>query len=126
MGELIVVQSPSVVEAVRGVLKEVQTADFPFLARLEKTGFSLDVDTLPAPFGAPTLILTARQDHICGYRDAWELLENYPRATFSMLDRAGHFVTIEQDALCHALMHEWLDRVEEYAADRTQVEGEIR
>jgi pimeloyl-ACP methyl ester carboxylesterase len=126
MAELIVVQSSSVVEAARGVLEEVQTADFPFLAQLEKTGFSLDVDILSAPFGAPALILTARQDHICGYRDAWELLENYPRATFSVLDRAGHLVTIEQDALCHALMHEWLDRVEEYAADLTQVEREIR
>ena len=48
---------------------------------------------------------------------SWELLDNYPRATFAVLDRAGHFVNIEQDVLCQALMREWLDRVEEYAAD---------
>jgi pimeloyl-ACP methyl ester carboxylesterase len=115
---LVVVQSPTVVEAVRDLLAEVQIADHPFNERLEVASpFSFDVDTLPAPFGGPTLILTARQDHLCGYRDAWDLLDNYPRATFAVLDRAGHFVNIEQDVLCQALMREWLDRVEEYAAD---------
>ncbi len=113
IADLIVVQSPGVVEAVRGVQEEIQTANFPFITRLEQTGFSFDVDTLSAPFGSSTLILAARQDHICGYRDTWNLLENYPRATFAVLDRAGHFVNIEQDALCHALISEWLDRVEE-------------
>ena len=115
---LIVVQSPTVVEAVRDLLAEVQIADHPFNERLEAASpFSFDVDTLPAPFGAPTLMLTARQDHLCGYRDAWDLLDNYPRATFAVQDRAGHFVNIEQDVLCQALMREWLDRVEEWATD---------
>lgn len=118
IANLVVVQSPEVVEEMRNVLAEVQIADHPFDARLEEsTPFSFDADRLPAPFGAPTLIITARQDHLCGYRDAWDLLDNYPRATFALLDRAGHFVTIEQDVLCQALMHEWLDRVEEYVAD---------
>lgn len=112
--DLVVVQSHTVVEAVREVLAEVQIADHTFNARLEAAGpFSFDVDTLPAPFGGPTLMLTARQDHLCGYRDPWDLLDNYPRATFAVLDRAGHFVNIEQDVLCHALTREWLDRVEE-------------
>ncbi len=113
---LIVVQTPTVVEAVRDVLTEVQIADHIFNERLEEASpFSFDVDRLPAPFGGPTLMLTARQDHLCGYRDAWDLLDNYPRATFAVLDRAGHFVNIEQDVLCQALMREWLDRVEEGA-----------
>jgi pimeloyl-ACP methyl ester carboxylesterase len=118
---LVVVQTPTVVEAVRDLLAEVQIADHPFNERLEAASpFSFDVDSLPAPFGGPTLMLTARQDHLCGYRDAWDLLDNYPRATFAVLDRAGHFVNIEQDALCHALMREWLDRVEESVADLDQ------
>jgi pimeloyl-ACP methyl ester carboxylesterase len=112
--DLVVVQSPRVVEAMRDVLAEVQLADHAFLARLDPAGpFSFDVDQLPTPFAGPTLILTARQDDICGYRDTWDLLDNYPRATFAVLDRAGHFVDIEQNKLCHALIHEWLDRVEE-------------
>jgi pimeloyl-ACP methyl ester carboxylesterase len=111
---LMVVQNPRVAEAVRELLAEVRIADHPFNDRLEEAGaFSFDVDTLPTPFSGPTLIVTARQDNLCGYRDAWERLSNYPRATFAVLDRAGHFVNIEQDALCQALMGEWLDRVEE-------------
>jgi pimeloyl-ACP methyl ester carboxylesterase len=124
IASLVVVQSPAVVEAVGVVEAEVQLADHAFIARLDEAGpFSFGVETLPAPFGAPTLILTGRQDHICGYRDAWELLDNYPRATFAVLDRAGHFVNIEQDGLCQALMREWLDRVEEYCADLDHREG---
>ncbi len=114
ISNLMVVQSPRAAEAVRELLAEVRIADHPFNDRLEGADpFSFDVDRLPTPFGAPTLIVTARQDDLCGYRDAWERLSNYPRATFAVLDRAGHFVNIEQDALCQALMREWLDRVEE-------------
>ncbi len=55
VADLIVVQSPTVVEAVRDVLAEVQIADHPFNARLEAARpFSFDVDTLPAPFGGGT------------------------------------------------------------------------
>jgi pimeloyl-ACP methyl ester carboxylesterase len=48
-----------------------------------------------------------------GYRDAWEILENYPRSTFAVLDRAGHNLQIEQETLFNALVNGWLDRVEE-------------
>jgi pimeloyl-ACP methyl ester carboxylesterase len=115
--DLVVVQSPTVVEAVRDMLEEVQRADHPFNERLDKAGpASFEVDPQPALFGGPTLVLTARQDHLCGYRDAWDLLEHYPRATFAVLDRAGHFLGFEQAGLCQALMGEWLDRVEEDAS----------
>ncbi len=113
ISNLMVVQSPREAEAVRELLAEVRIADHPFNDRLEvASAFSFDVDNLPTPFDRPTLIMTARQDDLCGYRDAWDLLDNYPRATFAVLDRAGHFVNIEQDALCQALMRDWLDRVE--------------
>jgi hypothetical protein len=49
-----------------------------------------------------------------GYRDAWSILEKYPRATYVVLDRAGH-VLEEKAGLVNALMKEWLDRVEESA-----------
>lgn len=114
IADLVVMQTPRVAEAVSELLAEVRIADFPFNDRLETAPpFSFDVDILPTPFDRPTLILTARQDHLCGYRDAWDLLDNYLRATFAVLDGAGHFVNIEQDTLCQALMSEWLDRVEE-------------
>jgi pimeloyl-ACP methyl ester carboxylesterase len=79
-------------------------------------GFSFDVDALPQPFPGPTLILTGRQDASVGYQDAWGILDNYPRATFVVLDRAGHLLAVDQQRLVHALIGEWLDRVEEWSA----------
>jgi pimeloyl-ACP methyl ester carboxylesterase len=113
VADLIVVQTPRVVEAVRQVLAEVQLADFSHQERSEMAGPSSFEVAPPVPFDGPTLIITARQDQIVGYRAAWDLLDTYPRATFAVLDRAGHFVPIEQDVFCHALMREWLDRVEQ-------------
>lgn len=85
-----------------------------FLSKLrENYAFSFDVDALPEPFNKPTLILMGRQDSVVGYRDAWNIVENYPRATFAVLDRAGHFLEIEQADLFNVLVNEWLDRVEE-------------
>jgi len=91
------------------------TADHAFLERLKKHyAFSFPVDQLITPFPGPTLILTGRQDSTCGYRDAWTLLDNYPRGTFAVLDRAGHGLGVEQKGLFRALAQEWLTRVEEY------------
>ena len=64
----------------------------------------------------PTLILTGRQDASVGYAGAWRLLEHYPRATFAVLDRAGHGLPHEQVELLGALLGEWLDRVGEHRA----------
>lgn len=121
VADLVVVQTPTVAEAMREVLAEVKFADHAFNAQLEEAGpASFEGERLPTPAEFPTLLLTGRQDHLCGYRDAWELLEHYPRATFAVLDRAGHFINIEQDLLCQALMREWLDRVEEWVASRSR------
>ncbi|MFE6969198.1 alpha/beta fold hydrolase [Isoptericola sp. NPDC057653] len=70
----------------------------------------------PHPYDRPALLLLGRQDAVTGYRDAWRLLEHYPRATFAVLDRAGHNLQIEQPELFDALVREWLDRVEEAGA----------
>lgn len=69
--------------------------------------FPVDV----ADFPGPCLIMAGRQDHITGYRDAWTILERYPRATFAVLDQAGHALDAEQPLLARALFGEWLDRV---------------
>lgn len=54
-------------------------------------------------------------DASVGYRDAWRILENYPLATFAVLDRAGHNLQIEQAGLFCALTLEWLERINEMA-----------
>ncbi|HEY3312861.1 MAG TPA: alpha/beta hydrolase [Anaerolineales bacterium] len=99
----------------RDFLPAFALADQAFLERLDQHYiYSFDVDTLPSPFMAPALFLTGRQDNVCGYRDAYRLLENYPHASFAVLDRAGHALAGEQPLLFRALVNEWLDRVEAY------------
>ncbi|MEV5833484.1 alpha/beta hydrolase [Nocardia sp. NPDC052112] len=66
------------------------------------------------PYPNPTLILTGRQDSSVGYTGQWNLIEHYPRATFAVLDRAGHALPHEQGDLVDALITEWLRRVEEH------------
>jgi pimeloyl-ACP methyl ester carboxylesterase len=63
----------------------------------------------------PVLILAGRQDATAGHTDSCELVEHYPRATFAVLDRAGHALLHEQPALTQALVVEWLARVREYS-----------
>ena len=76
--------------------------------------YTFDIDTPDKPFEKPTLFLLGRQDSMVGYRDALKVIENFPRATFAVLDKAGHSLSWEQPALFHALAREWLQRVEEF------------
>lgn len=97
-------------------ISEDDNGDAKFLETIrndpQKYAFSFDVDILPEPFQNPALIVAGRQDHIVGYRDAWNILDNFPRASYVVLDRMGHF-TEESGAIISALMNDWLDRVEE-------------
>jgi len=81
----------------------------------EKYAFSFDVDQVSEPFTGPSLIITGRQDSIAGYKDAWDILEKYPRATYVVFDRVGHLLE-DKANLVNALMNDWLDRVEESAS----------
>ena len=117
--EVAVAQSMLVLEAFRAsILPGITIADHAFLKRLNQNyHFTFDVDQLTEPFPGPTIIMTGRFDHWCGYRDAYNILDNYPRGTFIVFDRAGHGLAREQQTLFRTLVSEWLDRVEEYAGD---------
>ena len=86
------------------------------MAALERIGERGQLRTSPeagAAYTSPTLFLLGRQDSTVGYADQWRLLEHYPRATFAVLDRAGHALPHEQRTLLNTLLAEWLDRVTE-------------
>jgi len=93
-------------------------ADFGFLDAIgggpRGFAFTFDVDAMDVPFQAPTLIVVGRQDSVVGYRNACDLLEDYPRATLAVLDREGHILPVEQADLFRSLVENWLDRVEEF------------
>jgi pimeloyl-ACP methyl ester carboxylesterase len=96
------------------ILVGLKIVDTTYLEQLrgKAYGFSFGVDALLEPYDKPVLIVTGRQDNSVGYRDAWRIVENYPRATFVVLDSAGHNLQIEQAQLFNALVSEWLDRVQ--------------
>lgn len=97
------------------ILAGVKIADDKFLSQLQRTGyeFTFNVDTLKEKFNKPALMVLGRQDAIVGYKDAWNMLDNYPRAAFAVLDRAGHNLQLEQEEIFNCLVKEWLTRVEE-------------
>jgi pimeloyl-ACP methyl ester carboxylesterase len=110
-----VVQDESHWNHYRNVLVPANSqADLVFLQKIkQRYAFSFEVDQLPEPFERPVLLLAGRQDSVTGYQDAWSILGNYSRATFAVLDRAGHDLTFEQAGLFEALVAEWLRRVQE-------------
>ena len=86
-------------------------------AGLERIGQNWRFSSSPEaglPYSRPVLIVTGRQDSTVGYAGPWDLLEHYPRATFAVLDRAGHALPHEQPGLIRALIAEWLERVHEH------------
>ncbi|MGH4124142.1 MAG: alpha/beta fold hydrolase [Clostridium sp.] len=92
-----------------------EIADEEFLQNLQQSGYALsfDVDKLNKKFDKPTLILLGKQDDCVGYKDAWSILENFPRATFAILDGAGHCLQLEQEKLFNSLINDWLVRIDE-------------
>lgn len=96
------------------ILAGYQLSDKDFLAKIKANySFSFETDTELVEF--PAVFLMGKQDSMVGYKDAFQLLVNYPRATFVVLDRAGHNLQIEQASLLNAHINEWLDRVNEHS-----------
>jgi pimeloyl-ACP methyl ester carboxylesterase len=111
--EILVVQTEETWEATRHQVDPGLAAADPAVTARIGGSYAGTFAVEPAPFERPVLVVVGRQDSVTGYRDAWELVEHYPRATFAVLDRAGHALNIEQRGLFEALVSEWLDRVEE-------------
>ena len=95
------------------IIPGLRIVDKVFLNKILECGygFSFDIDRELKPFQRPSLFLLGRQDHMVGYRDAWKIIESYPRATIAILDVAGHNLQIEQESLFNALVNEWIDRI---------------
>jgi len=109
----------------KGLLKEIRSlpqipadedGDVEFQSRIRENpksyAFTFDVDAQLEPYPRPSLIIAGRQDHVVGYRDAWNILDKFPRASYIVLDRMGHIME-EKDSLISVHINEWLDRVEE-------------
>jgi pimeloyl-ACP methyl ester carboxylesterase len=95
----------------------MQIADMDFLTNHCSEWYSDDFHNAVSKtiFDKPSCILTGRQDHITGYKIAYELVERFPRATFSVLDCAGHMLQAEREPLFRQSVIDWIDRVERYS-----------
>ncbi len=97
------------------VLPGIKAADRQYLSDVlgKKSALGADPDQDAPLFGKPSLFVAGRQDSVVGYRPLWSLLETYPRATYAVLDGAGHNLQTERVRAFEALVADWLERVEE-------------
>jgi pimeloyl-ACP methyl ester carboxylesterase len=111
-----VVQTKQILERFEtDILPGVKRANTQFLNTIQKPGtynFSFDVDTELPVYSGPSFFLLGRQDNIVGFRDQFKLLSKFSRASFVVLDAAGHNLQLEQEKILHAHLREWLDRVD--------------
>ena len=94
------------------ILPSIKSADKDFLTfyRENGYGFSFEDDFGSLVYSKPSAIITGRQDDSVGYKDMLRLLDNFPRAGFSILDGAGHNLQIEQPELFREHFRNWLKR----------------
>ncbi len=113
----LVVQNREILEKIRNLkIPATSLINLEFQNRLnDNYQFSFELDDPNLVFLKPTLVLLGRYDIEVGYIDALEVIENYPRATYAILDKAGHGLSWEQPNMFKALVQDWLERVEGFA-----------
>ena len=112
-----VVQTPDTLRRFREhVAPSASLVDEPGLTRIFSNWALRDRPETVKAYPHPVLILAGRQDATAGHTGPLQLTGHYPRATFAVLDRAGHALMHEQPALVQALVAEWLTRVREHPA----------
>lgn len=122
----VLIQAPAYLDALRrktrALIQPAIATCAPFVPQMRadpaRYAFSFDLAALEQSFTRPTLIIAGRQDTTVGYRDVWEILESYPRATFAVIDRADHVWPVESPVLLAALVDDWLDRIEKAERSR--------
>lgn len=98
-------------------------ADEEALARIRKN-WALTIAPESGPvYTRPSLIVCGRQDSVTGYADQYALLPHYPRASYAVLDIAGHNLQLEQPGLFSVLIRDWLERVAQESAQEAAQTG---
>ena len=99
------------------VISGIEQANNDFIEKLKENysfTFNVDKEIEMINFSKPSLFIAGRQDNAVGYHDLYNLLEDYLRASFVILDTAGHNLQIEQEEVFNSLFLNWLERVEKY------------
>jgi pimeloyl-ACP methyl ester carboxylesterase len=118
LDEMAVVQTAEVVRRIREEIDAaVELADEAVIERLDARYAGSFPLSPPGGYDRPALVLLGRQDDVLGYADQWAEYGRWPRATFVVLDRAGHLLPVEQVPLTDVLIADWLDRIEQPPPD---------
>lgn len=108
-------QTPAYLAKMRDLVQPAIDGTAPLVHEIKadpaRYAFSFDLAAAEKGFSAPTLIIAARQDTTVGYRDAWDIVESYPRASFAVVDRADHVWPVDSPRLLEALVDDWLARI---------------
>lgn len=89
------------------LLPGLLAADGDTIKRLQ-AHYPLGHEVETAEWDRPTTIICGRQDSMVGWQDHLDLLPYYPRASYAVLDGAGHYVHFERPEAVEALLREWL------------------
>ncbi len=92
----------------KDILPAIVEQNKHFLDEVLKGAFSFNADDLSAPFTNPCLIIVGKQDTEVGYKDQFELINNYPNATYCAINGAGHNLQIERPILFGNIVNQWL------------------
>ena len=95
------------------VMSSMGNTNFLFLNNLVTQAQELNFDIKSTYYNEPVCILTGRQDAEVGYKDAFALINNFPKATFCVLDNASHNLQIEQKDIFTVFVEDWLNRIKE-------------
>jgi pimeloyl-ACP methyl ester carboxylesterase len=68
-------------------------------------------DVPTGPFGGEVLVLVGRHDSAVGFRAQFDLVDQYPRATYVVASGAGHALPHERPELVAAELDEWVRRL---------------
>ena len=111
--ESAVIHTSSVWDGVKFVNESQKKSNMEYLNQYQHTGYSLslNLNDKKFSFARPVLFLTGKQDSIVGYKDQWNILDQFPRATYVALDSGSHCAEIEQVEITKVLFLEWLNRV---------------
>lgn len=92
------------------ILPGLQAADTVFTEQYQSTGYSFSFrdEMEKMRFDKPTCALTGRQDNCVGYADTYQLMNNFSRSTFVIVDKAGHNLQIENPDLFKTHFEDWI------------------
>jgi len=112
--EYAVIATPVIYDRYKtNILSGIAISDKDFLTNHFSSDYNSGIadDLERLEFDRPACILTGRQDHAAGYLDAFEILSRFPRATFAVLDCAGHNLQDDNEPLFDQHVKDWLWRV---------------